>query len=288
MDVGVNGTRLWFDVDGPALVPDGAEMRLRPTVIALHGGPGFDHSLFKDDLWRLTEVAQVVYLDQRGHGRSARESGGDWSLEQWADDVRAFADALGIPRPIVWGHSFGSLVGLLFAARHPDRAGGLVLLAARARFDLDRLAEGFGRVGGDDLGELARRYYAGDPSATGDFLARALPLCGPWVPGERELARAVLNEELLLRGRDLLSRDLTAELGRIDCPALVCVGRLDPSAQVADAHEVAEGMPAGRARVSVFDDAGHFLWKDVPDRFWPVARAFVAELDPAGAPGAVR
>ena len=43
----VNGTRLWFDVDGPALVPDGPAMLERPTVVLLHGGPGsYDHSYF--------------------------------------------------------------------------------------------------------------------------------------------------------------------------------------------------------------------------------------------------
>lgn len=72
MHVVVNGTRLWFDVDGPALVPEGPEMRERPTVVLLHGGPGsFDHSYFKPDFTRLTREAQVVYLDLRGHGRSA-------------------------------------------------------------------------------------------------------------------------------------------------------------------------------------------------------------------------
>ena len=45
MYVAVNGTRLWFDVDGPGLVPDGPLMRSRPTVVLVHGGPGsWDHS----------------------------------------------------------------------------------------------------------------------------------------------------------------------------------------------------------------------------------------------------
>ena len=39
MQVEVNGRRLWFDVDGSALVPDGPSMRKRPTVVLLHGGP---------------------------------------------------------------------------------------------------------------------------------------------------------------------------------------------------------------------------------------------------------
>ncbi len=70
MHIEVNGGRLWFDVDGPALVPDGSEMQLRPTIVLVHGGPGtYDHSYFKPA--RLTGQAQVVYLDLRGHGRSA-------------------------------------------------------------------------------------------------------------------------------------------------------------------------------------------------------------------------
>src|SRR5919206_276728 len=56
MHIEVNGTRLWFDVDDPALVPDGSTMRERPTVVLLHGGPGsFDDSYFKPDLERLVE-----------------------------------------------------------------------------------------------------------------------------------------------------------------------------------------------------------------------------------------
>jgi hypothetical protein len=45
MQIDVNGTRLWFDVDGQVLVPDGAEMVERPTLVLVHGGPGvWDHS----------------------------------------------------------------------------------------------------------------------------------------------------------------------------------------------------------------------------------------------------
>lgn len=64
MHIQVNGTRLWFDVDGPALVPNGAQMRERPTVLLLHGGPGsFDHSYLKPDFARLSAVASVLAAD---------------------------------------------------------------------------------------------------------------------------------------------------------------------------------------------------------------------------------
>lgn len=102
MQVEVNGTRLWFDVDGPALVPDGPGMVARPTLILVHGGPGgYDHSYFKPHFAPLTAVAQVVYLDLRDHGRSARHDPSAWSFEACADDLRAFCDAVGIAEPIV-------------------------------------------------------------------------------------------------------------------------------------------------------------------------------------------
>ncbi len=70
MHVAVNGTKLFFDVDGAKFVPDGREMREKPSLSVLHGGPGHDHSIFKPGFVNLTDIAQVVYLDHRGNGRS--------------------------------------------------------------------------------------------------------------------------------------------------------------------------------------------------------------------------
>src|ERR687888_31813 len=107
MHVEVEGTRLWFDVDGPKLVPDGSEMRERPTVVLLHGGPGsFDHSYLKPNFGRLAEIAQIVF-----------------------------------------GHSLGGFVALLYGARHPGHARALVLQSALGRFDLERAVEDFRRRG---------------------------------------------------------------------------------------------------------------------------------------------
>jgi pimeloyl-ACP methyl ester carboxylesterase len=108
MHVEVNGTRLWFDVDGPSLVPEGPRMRQRPAVVLVHGGPGsYDHSYLKPHFGHLAGQVQVVYLDIRDHGRSARNDPADWSFEVCADDVRAFCDTIGIAGPVVLGHSMG-------------------------------------------------------------------------------------------------------------------------------------------------------------------------------------
>jgi pimeloyl-ACP methyl ester carboxylesterase len=83
MRVQIGDVRLFFDVDGIKLRPDRSSMRAVPTLLLLHGGPGFDHSGFKPDFAQLSEIAQVVYLDQRGSGRSDRGSINSWKLNQW-------------------------------------------------------------------------------------------------------------------------------------------------------------------------------------------------------------
>ena len=150
MHVLVNGVRLFFDVEGARLVPDGPSMREKPTLILLHGGPGFDHTIYKPAYSRLTDVAQVIYLDHRGNGRSDGGPKEHWTLAQWGDDLRAFCDALGIEKPIVLGVSFGGMVAMAYATRHPAHPGKLALVSTEAKGDsyLERRVEMFTRLGG--------------------------------------------------------------------------------------------------------------------------------------------
>jgi len=69
--------------------------------------------------------------------------------------------------------------------------------------------------------------------------------------------------------------DVVGELARIDCPTLVCVGELDSATPVAAAREIADALPEGSARLEVIHGAGHFPWKDAPDRYWPLLTEFV-------------
>ena len=66
MPVLVNGVRLFFDVDGASLVPDGPTMREKPTLVLLHGGPGFDHSIYKPSFSRLGRRTWCVSSAFRG------------------------------------------------------------------------------------------------------------------------------------------------------------------------------------------------------------------------------
>jgi proline iminopeptidase len=276
MQIEVNGTRLWFDIDGLALVPHGARMCERPPLVLVHGGPGgYDHSYFKPWFAHLASEMQVVYLDLRGHGRSARHDPSDWNFEVCADDLRCFCDAIGITTPIVLGHSMGGFIAMLYGARHPGHARALILQSTLARFDLERLVEGFRHVAGDEVAELARRDYSGDPVSDAQW-ARVFAAFGPRVPGRDELARRVGNPALGPPGMERMRKlDVVSELARVVCPTLVCVGALDPVTPVAAAQEIVDALP-GRGRLEVIENAGHFPWLDRPDRYWEVVGAFVA------------
>jgi proline iminopeptidase len=278
MQVDVNGTRLWFDVDGLALVPDGDELRERPAVVLVHGGPGvYDHSYFKPHFAPLAEIAQVVYLDLRDHGRSQWRDASAWSFEACADDIRAFCDTVGITRPIVFGHSMGGPIVLLYGARHPGHAAGLIIQSGFARWDAARMVEGFRRVAGDEVAEIAGRSYAGESVSDEDW-ARVYAAFGPHRPAREREAHTPKNLEVNSHGMELIRRlDIVDQLGLVDSPALVSVGEVDPVTPVAASEEIVASLPRGTAQLEVIDAAGHFTWMDAPERYWPLIEAFVQE-----------
>jgi pimeloyl-ACP methyl ester carboxylesterase len=276
MQIEVNGTRLWFDVEGPALVADGDELRERPTVVLVHGGPGvYDHSYFKPYFAPLAAHAQVVYLDLRDHGRSEWHDASTWSFEACADDIRVFCDTVGITRPIVFGHSMGGPIVLLYAARHPGHAAGLIVQSGFARWDTPRMVEAFRRVAGDDVAEIAGRSYSGE-SVPDEQWDRVFAAFGPHRPAGERQERVPRNLDLNAHGMELIRRlDIVDQLSVVDCPTLVAVGELDPVTPLAAAEEIVHALPDGIAQLEVIVGAGHFSWMDVPDRYWPMVVEFI-------------
>ncbi len=278
MRVNIGDVRLFFDVEGAKLRPAGATMREVPTVVLLHGGPGFDHSNFKPDFSRLAEIAQVIYLDHRGNGRSDRGDRAKWNLPQWGDDVRAFCEALEIERPIVLGVSFGGMVAISYATRHPDHPGKLVLSSTAARSRQDRSLDMFERLGGAEVREVARRFFENPGAETmPDYQKKCLPLYNRTPSAPEVMRRAVMNLELTADFFEHESHTLNflPDLGRIKCPTLITAGELDPILPVADSQDIAAAMTPGVARLEVFDNAGHGAHRDQPDRFFKILNEFI-------------
>jgi pimeloyl-ACP methyl ester carboxylesterase len=97
-----------------------------PSLL-LHHGLASSQRIWDLMLPRLTRRFRVVTYDARGHGLSAKPSSG-YGFDSVVADARAVIRAAGLRRPIVVGHSWGAMVTLELAARHPRAVGGAVLV----------------------------------------------------------------------------------------------------------------------------------------------------------------
>jgi proline iminopeptidase len=284
MFVDVNGARLYFDVEGAGLVPDGSRMRTKPTLVLLHGGPGFDHTSYKPAFSALADIAQIVYLDHRGNGRSGGEDPKAWNLGQWGDDLKTFCDLLGIEKPIVYGASFGGMVALAYATRHPGHSGKLILVSTEAAGNshLERRVALFERLGGSEVGALARRRFLEgklDPEALEDWLRLAFPVYTKKPRDPQAMRRTIRRPEVNLwfarEGGEGRTFNFFDALPNIQCPTLVLGGEEDPMTPIQCQEELAAALPAHLVRFERFANCGHSVIADAPLRAFAVIRDFI-------------
>jgi pimeloyl-ACP methyl ester carboxylesterase len=281
MFIEVNGARLYFDVDGAGLVPDGPRMRAKPTLILLHGGPGFDHAIYKPAFSELADIAQIVYFDHRGNGRSGGQDPQTWNLAQWGDDVKGLCDALGIDKPIVYGASFGGFVAQFYAIRHPDHPAKLILTSTAARVDFPTIFAEFERIGGKVAREVAEAYWL---SPTVESRAKYLEICFPLYrarPAQNRDAqrRSILKDDVAIwfngPGNEQGRMDFRADLGGVRCPVLVLAGDRDPIMPMAFSETLAACLPVQLVRLERFAGCGHGVIPDDPGRAFRVIRDFL-------------
>ena len=278
---------LYFDVDGAALTAQGDAMIERPTMLLLHGGPGADHSLFKPEFSALTDLAQIVYLDQRGSGRSDTGSPATWTWRQWADDVATFCHALDIVRPVLVGTSSGALVALICAAQHPELVAGLILDSPLGvPTSLAETLEVFEQRGGPVARDAAHRYLTGDASAqaTQAWEQHALPLYGdPAAHADlkQRRARARMNDDVQTRFRSggCGSADATGYLPAIICPTLILAGEHDPVVPAAATRRLAAGLTHAPVTLKILTGIGHGTMRQATRLAFTHVRDFINHTD---------
>lgn len=283
MRIRVRGLSLYFDVEGMGLEPHGSTMRHKPSLILIHGGPGFDHTGFKPAFSQLADTAQIFYLDVRGCGRSDRGDPAQWKLAEWAQDLAAFCDALEIAKPVVFGLSFGGYVAMQFALDFPALTSGLVLSSTTARLRIDRALRVFERLGGSRAREAAARFWAAPSEATfADYAAICFPLYNLRAAPPEVFGRVITNHDLLFRyfspGEEGRTFDLRPRLKTLRCPTLLLAGRDDPITTIEDAQEIFAAIPSGLCQFETFEDCRHGTTRDAPERAFPIIRTFLESL----------
>ncbi len=275
MNIQVNEATLYVDVHGAERRVVGTHFDTRPTMVVLHGGPGFDQGYLRPGLDPLSEAAQLVFIDLRGQGRSSKVAVASCTLEQMADDVAALCSHLGIDKPIVFGHSAGGFVALHLALRHPDLAAGLILCdTAPTLASVPDLAppSGLNQRAPASVLEVAAAMFAGDFSAERIKLFRDLVMPYYAAPDHHDVPGRIMPLSGLAADvaghffANLAPRyDVRDKLSSIDVPTLVVVGEHDWVCPPAYSRILAEQLPS--SRLAVIDGAGHFPFSEEPTRF---------------------
>lgn len=257
-------------------------------IVVVHGGPGLDHNYLRPGLDVLASSRALVYYDQRGTGRSgATLDSASIHLDAFVSDIDALRVALGYPRITVLGHSFGALIALAYALRHPDETRALVLLdpvepgsrwatetarraaAARTPADSAELAAlvaspGYQNRDPATMSQIYRVAFRGtmrDPARVEEInlkLSRSTAQNGP------EVAR--------LLGTSLGKLDWWDRLGELRVPTLVVAGRHEPLPRAMVAALV-DSIP--NARLAELD-AGHFPFVEDPAGLASAVAGFLA------------
>ena len=274
------GVRLYVDVESPQFVLDGPVLREKPTLLLMHGGPGFDHSAFRPFFGRVADIAQVIYYDHRGHGRSDRRPPGEWTLDTFADDIVRLCDALGIAKPIVLGQSFGGFVAQRYIERHPGHPSKVILSSTSPHMMMERKVEMFGKLGGPDAAASCRRFWSDpNPATWDDYGVHCRHLYNTTPQDPDAGARTIHNYDILYASASGEQRtmNLLPGLAKAQCPVLVMVGEQDPVCPVADSRDIADALPPRWMQYRAFPDVGHGPWRDDVDAAFAELRRFILE-----------
>jgi non-heme chloroperoxidase len=238
-------------------------------VLLLHGGTDSWRS-FEPVLPHLPASIRAFALTQRGHGDASRPATG-YRYADFAADVAAVMDVIGLGSAVIVGHSMGRAIAQRFAIDHPERTRGLVLMGAFA-------GEAHNPVVVQIDEAVSTMVDPLDAGFVREF--QVSTLAQPVPPAFLE---TVVQESLKLPARvwrevfaGLREDDVAAELGEIRVPTLVVSGRRDGFAAVEEVEARTRGIPG--AQLVVYPGAGHALHWEEPVRFAADLTAFTGSL----------
>jgi pimeloyl-ACP methyl ester carboxylesterase len=225
--VSANGIEIAYDTRGAG-----------PPLVLLHGATSIGREDFAAQLPLFSRAFQCIVPDARGHGGTQWDAAKGFRYSWLVDDLRAFADALGLETFHLLGFSMGAMTALQFATAFPERLRTLVVIGITTqrepRASVARRLMDPPRILRDDptwAATLDRRH---EPQGEGAW-HRLLP----GIAGD-------VDVQPLLGPRDLR---------RVELPALVVAGDRDPFVPVDHAWGLMRQLP--NARLFVAPDCGH-------------------------------
>jgi pimeloyl-ACP methyl ester carboxylesterase len=253
--------------------------------IVLSSAMGFASGAYPEILASAPTSYHVYTIQARGFGRSTHPAAVPqvgW-LDQWADDVCAFADRIGADRFIYTGISHGGGIGWHIARRHPERLKALISVVGTPH----------DREGGTESSAGRRRFIEQrhDPSVVTSILEQ---MAGPTDDPERlasrrerfaaaaqEAARRPDDEAQINQGKpypDAKTDEELAEVYRgIRVPVLILAAMRDGVISPQAALRAAVNVRGAKA--VLFEDEGHMMGEESPERLAREVHVFVDELN---------
>jgi proline iminopeptidase len=251
-------------------------------IIVLHGGPDFDHGYLLPDLDRLADAFRLIYYDQRGRGRSADDvRPEDVTLASDVDDLDEVRQHFQLESPALLGHSWGAVLALEYAIRHPTRVSHLILMnpAPASASDFAVLQKAYVQKLGADLDRQREiitsvAYKEGDPEAVAaryrlhfkpalqrpeDYEKLMATMKAGFISqGKEGIVKARAVEDRLMRDTwQADGYDLLPKLRNLAIPTLVISGDHDFIPGEIAVH-IAQAIP--KARLVMIRNCGHFTY----------------------------
>ena len=253
------------------------------AIIVLHGGPDFDHSYLLPELDRLSDSYRLIYYDQRGRGRSAdRVQPEDITLASEIADLEKVRQYYKLDSVVLLGHSWGTVLALEYALRHPEHVSRLILMnpGPASAEDYKELRKEWLDKRPDDMERrkaisASAAYQEGEPAAVAAYYRiHFKPAFARPENYETFMARlsSSFSRQGILKARAIEARlmndswalpdyDMLPKLKNTRIPTLVISGDHE-FIPAATAEHITQAIP--NARMVTLKDCGHFTYMECP------------------------
>lgn len=249
-----------------------------PTLVILHGGPGISHE-YTLGLGHLADTnLRVVFYDQRQVGRSTGIAASSEPLEEWAKDLEAVRQAIGVERIHLLGHSAGGFPAIAYGSRYPEHTASIIFVDS-----VSPLASVLSQAMGRMMARAAELQAAGkipefSPPTPEDgtaFLAAGAPIIHfvrPHRPSSLNGAtyRPIVGDHIM---QALGNYDLREAVSRLTMPTLSYISEIPFGTEMADS--LYQALPKENAQRFMLPDCGHIPWVECPESFFARIRAFL-------------
>lgn len=291
MKAKIRGTELYFDITGMQIAPDGANLKEKPILFLLHGGPGGNHIHFKYDSIKLQDYAQLVFIDQRGCGLSKKDKKSNYTLENNIDDIEELRKYLGFDKISVLGTSYGGMVAQGYAIKYPKNIDNLILVSTAPSYHfIENAKENLKIIGTKQQIAVCNKYLWNGSFKSNRDVNHYFKVMDPLYiynhkkkkrrkPAPKKTSAGEINNIL---SYDVLNVGFSSflhefnfipKLNKIKCPTLIMVGKDDWVCMPAHSKTMAENIP--NSKLKIFNKCGHALTTDANDKYIKTVKQFL-------------